>query len=159
MSHTPAVCPGWAGPCPTNEIATWRGANFPARFAQRGGPWRCKACDAKRMGRTILAPSSRTTRCAGWAGSSCDATPPWNVDSPSARGARDGRPWRCRSCNAKREGELRRGDNHWTKRAAKPGGGRALGPGANTPKSQGNVGGADLNEALPAPPVAERRCA
>jgi len=116
---SPIICPGWDGACPTSAVATWS-ANDPAYVARRGGrPWRCRACDAKRLGRTVIETSSRTVRCAGWAGSSCDAAPPWNVDAPSAQRAREGRPWRCRRCNAKREGERRRGEHHWTRREAK----------------------------------------
>ena len=117
----PVYCAGWPnGVC--SALAPKK-AHVPSAVQQRGGePWRCRACAHRRLAElrrsSMVAPPALA--CAGWDGQ-CHhhATAPRGAHAPSAQRRRGGRPWRCRACNARREGELRRGEHHWTRREGK----------------------------------------
>lgn len=102
---TQTVCAGFGEmPCPTSARPQ-RHCFLPGNVKARDGqPWRCRTCSASHRARRWEWQS----RCAGpslepWS-TSCpdDARPKFDAVKPSATKSREGRPWRCMACNAKR---------------------------------------------------------
>jgi len=119
---TPIPCAGWPDACPHGASAPKK-SHVPSAVRQREGqPWRCRACAHRRLAalRRSAKVGPPAVECAGW-NALCPhgAVAPRGAHAPSAQRRRGGRPWRCRSCNARREGELRRGERHWTRREGK----------------------------------------
>jgi superfamily II DNA or RNA helicase len=91
------VCDGCFGePCPKAAIPP-RKALHPSSFRNRGGPWKCVSCAMRKT-----APSTQLI-CAGWKGKCPSAAVPVkHAFNPAIVRSRNGEPWRCKSCGARK---------------------------------------------------------